>query len=99
MKGGESMIQNDEKFERLISLSEQAMHDAQKCFDCGVCIGVDEYVLRLNNLLQCMAGIEPHNFEAAKGILLNGILDLNFAFGKTYFDSNSLEDIAPKKRS
>ena len=92
------MIENDEKFERLRSLSEQAMHDAQKCFDYGVCIGVDEYILRLNDLLQCVESIEPHNFEDAKGILLNSILDLNFALGKTYFNSDDIKDIAQKKR-
>lgn len=99
MKGDEKMIENDEKFEQLQNLSRQALCDAMICFNKGVFIGSDEYISKLDELLQCMFGIKPHNFEEAKGILLNGIIDLNFSSGKTYFNSDDLEEFIQKKCS
>ena len=87
-------IIRDESFEYLISLSDQASDDVWKCIQYGenLC-GEENYKLRINELIQCIFEVKKENHENAKKLLLNCILDLNYAFGKSDFTSLDLLDI------
>lgn len=90
-----SIIDTDEAFEHFELLSEQALDDVDEYFRTGIHLQCDmeEYILRLNELVQSMYGIKPRNFEKAKELLLSSIDNLNYAIGKSDFDNEDLDNI------
>lgn len=89
-----SILDKDSAFEQLIFLSEIAFNDAQKCISTGVHLSDDkEYKLRLEELASCLDAIKPHNIEAAKDLLSESILDIDFVFKKSNVKSLRLAKI------
>ena len=89
-----SILDKDSAFEQLIFLSEIAFDDAQKCISTGVHLSDDnEYKLRLEELASCLDAIKPHNIEAAKELLSESILDIDFVFKKSNVKSLRLTKI------
>lgn len=89
-----SMLDNDAAFEQLIFLSETAFNDAQKCLSAGIHLNDEkEYKSRLEELANCIDVIKPCNIEAAKDLLSESILDIDFVFNKTNVKSLRLAKI------
>ena len=96
----QSILNSDEAFERLESLATQAMNEAyiyrehRETFHGGM----KEYRARLKELTECMYKIQPYNITMAKRLLLDAVLDLNFLFRRSNFDSKELNKITQQKR-
>lgn len=89
-----SMLDNDAAFEQLIFLPETAFSDAQKCLSAGIHLSDEkEYKSRLEELANCVDVINPCNIEAAKDLLSESILDIDFVFNKANVKSLRLAKI------
>ncbi len=89
-----SILDKDSAFEQLMFLSEIAFEDAKKCINTGVHLSDgNEYKLRLEELARCLDTIKPHNIEAAKELLSESILDIDFVFKKSTVKSLRLAKI------
>lgn len=89
-----SMLDNDAAFEQLIFLSETAFNDAQKYLSAGIHLNDEkEYESRLEELANCVDAIKPCNIEAAKDLLSESILDIDFVFNKANVKSLRLAKI------
>ena len=89
-----SMFVNDAAFEQLTFLSEVAFNDAQKCLSTGVHLSDEkEYKFRLEELESCVDAVKPYNIKAAKDLLSESILDINFVFNKSKVKSLRLAEM------
>lgn len=89
-----SILDNDSAFEQLTFLSEVAFNDAQKCLSTGVHLSDEkEYKFRLEELESCADAVKPYNIEAAKDLLSESILDINFVFNKSKVKSLRLAEM------
>lgn len=79
-----SVLVDDPAFEHLTFLSEVAFEQAKKALINGHVKESDiEYHKELEDLALCLDDIKSFNVEAAKELLSEAILDINYAFGKS----------------
>lgn len=79
-----SVLVDDPAFEHLTFLSEVAFEQAKKVIKSDEFIRDEhKYHRNLEDLALCLDDIKPFNVEAAKELLSEAILDINYAFGKS----------------
>lgn len=77
-------LDKDPAFEYLSFLSGAAFEQAKKCVDEGTFLTNEaEYCEKFAEISSCLDQIKEHNIEAAKVVLSEAILDIEFAFGKS----------------
>ncbi len=79
-----SLLEQDPDFEQLSFLSENAFDQVKECVKSGEFMSDErDYQKRLGELAQCLDGIKPHNIDAAKNLLSESILDIEYMFNKS----------------
>lgn len=89
-----SILEHDSAYEHLSFLSDIAYEQAKECWKKHKYYNNDEeYMLRLEEISECLDNIKPYNLEAAKELLSETILDIDYIFGKTENTSLRLSHI------
>lgn len=79
-----AILDDDPAFEHLAFLSNIAFEQAKDVLNTKKCISNDsQYQLRLEELADCLDAIKPQNINAAKELLSEAILDIDYLFGKS----------------
>lgn len=77
-------LDKDPAFEYLTFLSEAAFAQAKTCVETGVFLSDEEdYNEKFGELASCLDDIKVHNIDAAKVVLSEAILDVEYAFKKS----------------
>ena len=77
-------LDKDIAYEHLSLLSSLAFEQAKECYLKNKYYNNEnEYMARLEDLADCLDQIKPHNIDAAKELLSEAILDIDFIFGKS----------------
>lgn len=91
-----SLLLPDPAYEHLSFLSEVAFAQARDCLANRKYYDNDEeYALRLEEIAACLDAILPEHLDAAKELLSETILDIDYIFGKsenTSFRLSHMED-------
>lgn len=84
-----SLLEHDYAYEHLDFLSNIAFEQAKECYEKNKYYSNDEeYKLRLEEISACLDKIKPYNLDAAKELLSETLLDIDYVFGKS--DNTSL---------
>lgn len=89
-----SILGHDSAYEHLSFLSNIAFEQAKECCEKRKYYNNDrEYKLRLEEISACLDKIKPYNLDAAKDLLSETILDIDYIFGKSEHTSLRLSHI------
>ncbi len=89
-----SILEHDAAYEHLSFLSNIAFEQAKECCEKRKYYNNDEeYKLRLEEISTCLDKIKPYNLDAAKEMLSETILDIDYIFGKSEITSLRLSHI------
>ena len=79
-----SLLVQDEAYQHLSFLSGIAFEQAKECYkNQKYYDNEEEYLLRLDEITQCLDEIKPNNIDSAKELLSETLLDIEYIFGKT----------------
>ena len=79
-----SLLEQDAAYQHLSFLSEIAFEQAKECYKKQKYYdNEEEYMLRLDEITQCLDEIKPNNVDSAKELLSETLLDIEYIFGKT----------------
>ena len=79
-----SLLEQDAAYQHLSFLSEIAFEQAKECYKKQKYYdNEEEYLLRLDEITQCLDEIKPNNIDSAKELLSETLLDIEYIFGKT----------------
>lgn len=89
-----SIINFDPSYEQLSFLSNFAFEQAKNVAKTGIFLSESEkYQNQLDDLALCLSSIQSYNVKAAKELLSEAILDIEYAFGKSQVKSLRLSRI------